>query len=118
MPEMIVTVRWPDGHVEKHYSPSLVMHDHLQPGITYTIEDFAWRAQAALAEASERVRAKYSSYCTSAAESAHRVRELASAYPPGAIVEVLAMQPSLPGASRAPSATSASTPSLQAQEPR
>jgi uncharacterized repeat protein (TIGR04042 family) len=115
---MTVTVRWPDGRIEDHYSPSLVLHDHLQAGITYTIEDFAWRAQAALAEASERVRARYGFYCTSAAESADRIRELAAAYPPGATVEVLVMQPPLPGASSAPSATSASAPSLQAQEPR
>jgi uncharacterized repeat protein (TIGR04042 family) len=113
---MTVTARWPDGHIEGHYSPSLVMHDHLRPGVTYTIEDFAERAQAALAEASERVRTKYGFSCTSAAESAHRIRELAAAYPPGATVDVLGMQPPPPGS--AWSATSASTPSLQAQDPR
>jgi uncharacterized repeat protein (TIGR04042 family) len=118
MPEMTVTVRWPDGRVEEHYSPSMIMRDHLQPGITYTIEDFAWRAQAALAEASQRVRAKYGFYCMGATESAHRIRELAAAYPSGATVEVLAMQLPLPGASGVPSATSASTPSLQPQEPQ
>lgn len=118
MPEMTVTVRWPDGHAEEHYSPSLVMHDHLEPGITYMLEDFARRAQAALAEASERVRAKYGFYCTSAAESARRIRELAAAYPSGATVEVLAMQPPLPGAGSPPPDASASTPSLQVQEPR
>lgn len=118
MPEMTMTVRWPDGRIEEHYSPSLVLHDHLRPGITYTIEDFAWRAQVALAEASERVRAKYGLYCTSAAESAHRIRELAAAYTPGSGVEVLAMQPPLPGAGSPPPDASASTPSLQVQEPR
>jgi uncharacterized repeat protein (TIGR04042 family) len=118
VPEMTVTVRWPDGHVEEHYSPSLVVHDHLQPGITYAIEDFAGRAQAALAEAGERVRAKYGFYCTSAAQSAHRIGELAAAYPPGTTVEVLAMQPPLHSDSSAPSAASASTTSVQAREPR
>ena len=118
MPEMTVTVRWPDGHVEEHYSPSLVMHDHLRPGTTYTTEDFARRAQTALDEASERVRTKYGFYCTSAAESAHRIKELAAAYPSGATVEVLAMQPPVPGADSAPSATSAGMPSLRVQEPR
>ena len=118
MPEMIVTVRWPDGRVEEHYSPSLVLHDHLRPGASYPIEDFAVRAQAGLEEASERVRAKYGFYCTSAAESAHRIRELAVAYPPGATVEVLAMQPPLPGPGGAPPTTSASTPSVQPQETR
>ena len=118
MPEMTVTVRWPDGRVEQHYSPSLVMHDHLRPGASYPIEDFTGRAQAALDEASERVRAKYGVYCTGAAESAHRIRELAAAYPPGAAVEVLAMHPPLPWAGSAPSITSASTPSVQSQETR
>jgi uncharacterized repeat protein (TIGR04042 family) len=115
---MTVTVRWPDGRIVEHYSPSLVVHDHLRPGATYTIEDFARRALAALAEASERVRARYGFSCTSAAESADRIRELAATYPPGAAVDVLAMQPPLPDASSAPSARSASTPSLQTQEPR
>jgi uncharacterized repeat protein (TIGR04042 family) len=115
---MTVTVRWPDGRVEEHYSPSLVMHDHLRPGATYTIEDFARRARTALDEAIERVRAKYGFYCMSAAESARRIGELAASYPPGSSVEVLAMQPPLPGAAGAPSATSASTPSLRTQEPR
>ena len=118
MPEMTVTVRWPDGRAVEHYSPSLVMHDYLAPGVTYLIEDFARRAQAALAEASERVRAKYGFYCTSAAESARRIGELAAAYPSGATVEVLAMRPPRPGASDAPSAAGAGLPSPQPQEPR
>ena len=36
MPEMTFTVRWPDGRVEDCYSPSLVVHDHLQPGRRYS----------------------------------------------------------------------------------
>ena len=118
MPEMTVTVRWPDGRVVEHYSPSLVMHDHLRPGVTYTTEDFARRAQAALAEAGERVRAKYGFHCASAAESARRVGELAAAYPPGATVEVLAMRPSLPGPGNPSFGVSAITPSQPAGEPR
>jgi uncharacterized repeat protein (TIGR04042 family) len=117
MPEMTVTVRWPDGRVEEHYSPSLVMHDHLRAGITYPIEDFARRAQAALDEAGERVRVKYGYYCTSAAGSAHRIKELAAAYPPGTTVEVLVMHPSLPSADSAwPTPSAPSFP--KTQEPR
>ena len=96
MPEMTVTVRWPDGSVEQYYSPSLVMHDHLRAG-TYTVADFAERARAALDEAGERVRAKYGFYCTGAADSASRISELAAAYPPQAALEVLALEPPLPG---------------------
>jgi uncharacterized repeat protein (TIGR04042 family) len=113
---MTVTVRWPDGRVVEHYSPSLVMHDHLRPGTTYTTEDFARRAQAGLAEAGERVRLKYGFQCTSAAESARQVRELAAGYPPGAAVEVLDMRPPLPGAS-SPS-FGQSMPFTRDEEPR
>jgi uncharacterized repeat protein (TIGR04042 family) len=116
MPEMSVTVRWPGGRVEEHYSPSLVMHDYLRPGVTYAIEDFTWRARTALDEAAERVRAKYGFYCTSAAEAASRIEELAAACPPDATVEVLAMEPPLPCASGDSSATSAGPSSTQLQE--
>jgi uncharacterized repeat protein (TIGR04042 family) len=117
VPEMSVTVRWPDGRVEEHYSPSLVMHDYLRPGVTYAIEDFAWRARTALDEAGERVRAKYGFHCTSAAESANGIGELAAACPPGATVEVLAMEPPMPCASGDSSTTSASPLSSQLREP-
>jgi uncharacterized repeat protein (TIGR04042 family) len=105
VPEMTVTARWPDGHVEDHYSPSLVMHDHLRAGTAYQAGDFARRARAALAEAGERVRAKRGFCCTGAAASAARISELAAACPPGAVVEVLAMRPPLPA------------PAAQDQEP-
>jgi uncharacterized repeat protein (TIGR04042 family) len=117
MPEMTVTARWPDGHIEEHYSPSLVMHDHLRPGVGYPVEDFARRAHAALALADERVRAKYGFSCTSAAASARRIGELATACPPGAIVEVLAMQPPLPGAGGAPS-PGAAPAAVETRRPR
>lgn len=122
MPEMTVTVRWPDGSVEDHYSSSLVMHDYMQAGATYTVADFAARAQAGLDEASERVRAKYGFYCTGAIDSAARIKELAAAYPPGATVEVLAMEPPLPtssGATRsAPAAAAATSPVSLQPRPR
>ena len=102
MPEMTVTARWPDGHVEEHYSPSLVMHDHLRAGAAYPAGDFARRALAALDEAGERVRAKYGFTCAGAAGSAGRITELAAACPPDGVVEVLAMRPPLPAVTAAP----------------
>jgi uncharacterized repeat protein (TIGR04042 family) len=114
---MSVTVRWPGGRVEEHYSPSLVIHDYLRPGLTYTVEDFAWRARTALDAPGVRVRAKFGFYCTSAAESANRIEELAAACPPGATVEVLAMAPPLPSASGDSSTTTTGQPSRQLQEP-
>ncbi len=96
MPEMTVTVRWPDGRVADCYSPSLVMHDHLAPGATYRVDDFTRRSQAALAEASERVRARYGFACTASAASFEQIRATTAGFAPADLVEVLDMQPPLP----------------------
>lgn len=96
MPEMTMTALWPDGTVHEHYSPSLVLHDHLATGTSYTVTDFVARSLAALAEASQRVKAKYGFECTSAMASAERISVLAAGCDPDASVAVLAMQPPLP----------------------
>ncbi|MET0448305.1 MAG: MSMEG_0570 family nitrogen starvation response protein [Aeromicrobium sp.] len=96
MPEMTVTVRWPDGRVDDCYSPSLVMHDHLTPGTTYRVDDFTRRSGTALDEASERVRAKYGFACTASAASFERIRATASSFSADDLVEVIDMQPPLP----------------------
>ena len=57
MPEMILTVRWPDGSVDPCFSPTLVMRDHHDPGVTYAVDDVVSRSVAALELAAERVRA-------------------------------------------------------------
>lgn len=96
MPEMTFSVRWPDGRVEDCYSPSLVVHDHLVAGTTYTVADFADRAERALAVASERVRARFGFACTSAAATTEQVHRSASTYRSDDLVEVLRMWPPLP----------------------
>ncbi|GAA2048937.1 MSMEG_0570 family nitrogen starvation response protein [Williamsia deligens] len=105
MPEMTVTVRWPDGTLDDCYSPSLVMHDHLQAGSDYTVTDFTTRATEALAVAAERVRAKYGFACTSAMATAEHITERAADFAADAIMTVLAMHPPLPAETS--SATSA-----------
>ena len=100
MPEMTFAVRWPDGRVEECYSPSLVVHDHLEAGGTYTVADFSARATRALAIASDRVREKFGFACTSAAATTEQIARSAAAHDAAATVEVLAMQPPLPGAAR------------------
>lgn len=96
MPEMTFTVRWPDGAEQQCFSPSLVMHDHLEIGGRYTVDDFRSRSVTALDEATERVRAKFGFACTSAASTAADISQTAIRYDPAAIVEVLAMHPPLP----------------------
>ncbi len=103
MPEATFVVRWPDGAQEACYSPSLVVHDHLAPGQRYTLGDFVARATAAMDEASERVRARYGMACTSATATAAGIRARAAQYAAhdaDAVVDVLSIQPPLPGGAR------------------
>ena len=95
MPEMTFDVRWPDGRVQRCYSPSLVMHDHLTAGSNYTVEEFVDKSRRALHEASERVRAKFGFACTSAAWTTEEITSAASEFPPMATIRVVAMQPGL-----------------------
>jgi uncharacterized repeat protein (TIGR04042 family) len=56
-------IRWPDGHSESCYSPSLVIKDYFAVGSDYPLADFLARSRAALGIVSERVRVKYGSPC-------------------------------------------------------
>ncbi|WP_239078966.1 MSMEG_0570 family nitrogen starvation response protein [Cellulomonas marina] len=96
---MVFAVRWPDGVEERCYSPSLVVHDHLDVGGRYTVAEFVDRSTRALALASDRVAARYGMRCTSAEAQAERIGRSAARFEPGAgPVEVLAMEPPLPDA--------------------
>jgi uncharacterized repeat protein (TIGR04042 family) len=97
MPEMTFDVKWPDGRLQRCYSPSLVMHDYLTAGSDYTVAEFVDRSTHALEEASERVRAKYGFACTSAAGTNAEIVSAASQFAPGATIRVVAMQPGLEG---------------------
>jgi uncharacterized repeat protein (TIGR04042 family) len=80
MPEMTFDVRWPDGRVQACYSPSLVIHDHLETGVDYTIDDFMARVSTALNIAAERVKAKYGFYCSSAMRTLDAVEFIAAQF--------------------------------------
>ena len=95
MPEMTFDVQWPDGRVQRCYSPSLVMHDYLNTGSDYTVADFLDRSSTALHEASERVRAKFGFACTSAAWTKEEIVSAATQFPSDATIRVVAMQPGL-----------------------
>jgi uncharacterized repeat protein (TIGR04042 family) len=87
---MTFTVRWPDGAEQQCYSPSLVMHEHIDVGGSYPVAEFVARTTTALTEASDRVRAKYGFACTSAAAQMAEI-ESASRRMPEGTVQVLAM---------------------------
>jgi uncharacterized repeat protein (TIGR04042 family) len=95
MPEMTFDVQWPDGRVQRCYSPSLVMHDYLMTGSEYTVADFLDRSVKALHEASERVRAKFGFACSSAAWTTEEITSAATKFPSEATIRVVEMQPGL-----------------------
>lgn len=80
MPEMHFRVRWPDGSPQRCYSPSLVVEDYLQPGETYTLDDFVERSRLALEIASERVRERYGFACTSAAAQITAIEQASGSF--------------------------------------
>jgi uncharacterized repeat protein (TIGR04042 family) len=90
MPEMRMSVRWPDGAQESCYSPSLVLKDYFEVGRSYAVADFRDRSRTALAIASERVQAKFGFPCRRAADQLARIEERCRAFAnlPGAQVRV------------------------------
>jgi uncharacterized repeat protein (TIGR04042 family) len=95
MPEMTFDVQWPDGRVQRCYSPSLVMHDYLSTGTDYTVADFLDRSSHALHAASERVRAKFGFACSSAAWTEEEITSTATEFPSNATIRIVGMRPGL-----------------------
>ena len=77
MPEMHFHVEWPNGRVDRCYSPSYVVEEHLAVGEAYAVEDFVSRARAALEIGSERVRARYGFACSSALDQLREIESVA-----------------------------------------
>lgn len=90
MPEMRFDIRWPDGREQSCYSPSLVMHDYLEPGADYSVDEFVKLTSEALTVASDRVLAKFGMRCTSAAQQMEEIRDVSATFETGA-VRVLSM---------------------------
>lgn len=80
MPEVSMSVRWPDGSLERCYSPSRVVKDYFQAGESYGIADFRARSRAALEAASDRVRAKFGFACRRAREELARIESRCRSY--------------------------------------
>lgn len=95
MPEMTFVVEWPNGTRQSCYSPSLVMHDHLEAGKSYPVAELVARTRTALNEASERVRAKFGFYCSSASDQLAAIERTAARFEPFENTRVLSMTPPL-----------------------
>ncbi|MGG6430400.1 MSMEG_0570 family nitrogen starvation response protein [Acetobacter ghanensis] len=80
MPEMTFRVRWPDGKESDCYSPSLVIQDHFTPGQDYPVPVFLEKADTALTQASERVRARYGFACSRALGQLQAIQQVCAPF--------------------------------------
>jgi uncharacterized repeat protein (TIGR04042 family) len=80
MPEVELTLEWPDGAMSRLYSPSTVILEHLAPGQSVSVAELRSRGSLALRQASERVRARYGFACTRADEEEQRLLERAGQF--------------------------------------
>jgi uncharacterized repeat protein (TIGR04042 family) len=89
MPEMHFTVRWPDGHDERCYSPSLVVRDFLEVGKVYPVGEFVDRSRTMLHHASERVRQRYGFACSAALDQLAAIEARAAGFAADGAVTVV-----------------------------
>ena len=80
MPEVHLTLEWPDGTISELYSPSTVILKRLKPGQNLAVADLKTQGFAALEEASERVRARYGFACTRTDEERLKLERMATRF--------------------------------------
>lgn len=89
VPEVTLTLEWPDGRTSALYSPSTVIFRYLRPGASLPVGELEHRVAEALRHASERVRARYGFACTRTEEEERKLRQIATAYAADQIVQVV-----------------------------
>lgn len=92
MPETTFRIRWPDGAEEDCYSPSTIIHEHLEAGKLYTMDEFHARSRTALDHAARRVEAKYGFRCSAADAQAAKLARAVTRYKPEEIVTCLSIR--------------------------
>ncbi len=91
MPEVIFIVELPDGSKRECYSPSTVVCNYFHQGEEMPVGEFVSRSRRALAEASERVRARYGFACSSAADQLAQIEHFTSTQPGEGRVRILSI---------------------------
>jgi uncharacterized repeat protein (TIGR04042 family) len=91
MPEVLFTVQLPGGETKECYSPSSVVRRYFAAGEEMTVAEFQGRSRKALAEASERVRAKFGFSCSSASSQLADIEQWTRALPRDSTVRVLSI---------------------------
>ena len=80
VPEVHLTLQWPDGLSSQLYSPSTVILEHLSPGEQLSVGELQTRGLEGLKQASERVRARYGFACTRTDEEALKLQQALASY--------------------------------------
>lgn len=80
MPEVELTIRWADGHVQSGRSPSRAIERWLVEHAVYPRHELAQRVRHGLAEASDRVRQRYGYACRVAAQLSEELMAGAAAH--------------------------------------
>ncbi|MFI5605950.1 MSMEG_0570 family nitrogen starvation response protein [Amycolatopsis sp. NPDC051903] len=86
MPEVVFRVRWPDASVQRCYSPSTVVEEHVVAGEGYAVAEFVARSRVALTVASERVRERFGFPCSRAAAQLADIERRAAYFAAGEVV--------------------------------
>lgn len=93
MPAMHFVVCWPDGSKETCYSPSTAIEKYLLVNHPYALNEFVQVTTRALDEASERVKAKFGYYCSSAQDQSAAIVQKAAQFSPEQRVTVEKITP-------------------------
>jgi uncharacterized repeat protein (TIGR04042 family) len=91
MPEIHFTIQLPGGEKRDCYSPSTVVRKYFGPGEEMPAAEFLTRSRKALAEASDRVRAKYGFGCASAAAQLEAIEQWIAQSPGDGVVRILSI---------------------------
>jgi uncharacterized repeat protein (TIGR04042 family) len=91
MPEVIFTVELPDGATKQCYSPSSIVRTYFAKGEEMPLAEFVRRSRKALAEASERVRAKFGFGCSSAAAQLGEIEHWSRRYTQDAVIRIVSI---------------------------
>lgn len=92
MPEVIFTIKWPDGSTEDCYSPSTIISDYISEGEDYPLSEFVQKSSRALELASERVMKKYGFRCTSAEDQISKIVVASKIFKPDDTVSCIGMK--------------------------
>ena len=91
MPEIFFTAELPDGATKECYSPSSVVRHYFAKGEEMPVMEFVRRSRQALAEASERVRAKFGFGCSSAAAQLSEIERWSRSYTHDAVIRIISI---------------------------